>query len=77
MYVPFSCLGIRMHACLLETTRDSGDTRFKGNQSYAFTHTQHFTTYVRDNRRITEKLFTQQGKARKECGALIPTKIEV
>ena len=55
-YVPFSCLGIRMYACLFE-----GYKEIMGIQA-----TEKLCIYTnltfnssRDNRRITEKLFTQ------------------
>ena len=46
-----------MSACFLKITRDTG------NQSYAFTHTYLTFHSLRDNRRIMEKLLTQQGKS--------------
>ena len=61
---------------LLKTIRDPGDTRFKGSQIYAFTHTQHFTAYM-IIRESQKSCLLNKAKARKECGALIPTKIQV
>ena len=57
-YVPFSCLGMRMHVYMLLNAKKIfvvGGTRFKA---------KHLTYYsLHDNRKITEKLFTQQGKS--------------
>ena len=58
-----------MHASFLKTTRDPGDTRFKGNQAMHL-HILNIYTYLtfhslHDNWKIMEKLFTQQGKSYK------------
>ena len=54
----------------MHALRDPGDTRFKGSQIYAFTHTQHFTAYM-IIRESQKSCLLNKAKARKECGALI------
>ena len=69
-YAPFSCLGIRMHACLLKA-KEVGGTRFKAEHLHI------------PNIRITAYMITgksrkscllNKAKTRKECNALISSK---
>ena len=60
MYIPFSCLGITMHTCMFEGYKKIlavGYLRFNSKLSIYTYLTFHS---LRDNQRITEKLFTQQ-----------------
>ena len=76
MYVPFSCLGIRIHACFLKTTRDLGIQGSKAIKAMHLHILKHFTPHVMIGE-LQKSCLLNKAKARKECGALIPTKIQV
>ena len=56
---PFSCLGIRIHACLLKAKKIL-EVGVQGSKLSIYTYLTYHSLH--DNRKITEKLFTQQGK---------------
>ena len=54
-----SCLGIRMHACLLKAKKIL-EVGVQGSKLSIYTYLTYHSLH--GNRKTTEKLFTQQGK---------------
>ena len=79
--VPFSYLGMRMHACLLKgykeiATEDTGHSEDLKLCIYTYIASLHFTAYVIIGESRKSCLFNK-AKARKECSTLIPIKTKV